>query len=341
MRHFKGVFFCFSGLIIILIGGFFVRPLPEIKKGNSKEKNRLIIGINGHPLNQLAYSKMSVAMQFDVIKKLGINYYRFDAPIDYNGSIKNEKTFYEMTSIAKVNNIGLLPMVYMIGLDFKDDTAVSYKKGYVIGDTFAKKYGRYFHYYELGNEEDLLITKKGTSGSNPDDYDIEKLKTAACFWKGMIKAIKVHDPHALIVINTGGWFHYVFFDLLTNQGVNYDIIGYHWYSDMDDYSKTVNVNISKLLTQKFHKPVWFTEINISNGTNGNTEEKQNLWISSFIKSCRKYPGVEAVFIYELLDEPDLINVDESERYYGIMKLNKNKISTLPRYTYKLVGKSLK
>ncbi|HXD91614.1 MAG TPA: glycosyl hydrolase 53 family protein [Bacteroidia bacterium] len=292
---------------------------PNRKNRYKLVRPDFIRGINGHPLNQQAYLNMPVAQQIDLLKKLNFNYYRFDIPIDNNGDIKNKDTFFKLASIAKSNNIGLLPMIYLMGLNFNDNIQQSFQKGYTIGYRFARQYGNYFDYFELGNEEDLLVAKKGVSGSSPEDYDLNKLKTLASFLKGMIKGIKLQRPRAKIIINCAGWFHYVFLGLLDNEGVNYDVIGYHWYSDMDDYSKTVNVDILKVLTQKFKKPVLFTEINMLNGTNNNGEQKRDDWIRNFSSSCSKYQNVRGVFIYELLDEPNLPVASAGEKSFGIIK----------------------
>jgi len=333
--YIKAVLFSFSCFTVIITCCFFCyKKGLNLPTNQTVEKTKLSIGINGHPLNQLAYTKMLLSTQFEILKKKKFKQYRFDVPIDYNGNIKNETTFFKMTTIAQQNKIDLLPMIYMIGLNFNDDETSSFNKGYLICGTFVKKYGAYINYYELGNEEDLLITKNGTSGSDPEDYDQDKLRVVAAFWKGMIAAIKHQKPDAKIIINTGGWFHYVFFDLLTKYNVAYDIIGYHWYSKMDEYAQSVHVNLLDILSKKFHKPIWLTEINQSNGSDLNTEGKQAAWIKAFINTCRGYPLVKAVFIYELLDEPDLPNVDESERHYGIIKWTTKSKSNLNDWRYK-------
>ncbi|WP_175404005.1 glycosyl hydrolase [Mucilaginibacter sp. PPCGB 2223] len=254
-----------------------------------------------------------------MIKKLGFNYYRFDVPVDSSGNIRNETNFYQLVKLSKPAHIGLLPMIYMMGMNFNDNSQVSYNKGRTIGNVFAQKYGAYFDYFELGNEQEIALAKPGTSGSSPDDYDVNKLDVLASFYKGMIDGIKSQRPGAKTIINTGGWFHFVFFDLLKKKNVNFDIIGYHWYSDMDEYSKKVGVDIVKTISARTNKPIWFTEVNTAFGTFKTSEEEQKKWLESFTGYCRKYKAVQAVFIYELLDETKLPMSSGGERFYGIAK----------------------
>jgi len=332
-----------TGLVIFTIcytttrASVSLSPLP-----GQPDPVKLIRGMNGHPLNQIAYRKISLPLQFEMLKQLSVNYYRFDVPIDSDGNIKNSSSFHTMEILSATHNIGLLPMIYMVGLNYNDNAKTSFAKGYKIGNNFAKKYGRTIKYYELGNEQELAMSKKGTSGSSPDDYDINKVKIAAAYWKGMIAGIKKKYPAAKTIINCGGWFHYSFFKLLDKENVDYDIIGYHWYSNMDDYAKSVNVDISKVISQQFKKPVWFTEVNLVNGTNKKTEQDQEAWIKQFTLSCQKYPAVQAIFIYELLDEPELKDAAElkdapvTEKNYGMVKWGADG----SKWLYKSAAKSL-
>ncbi len=312
--------------------------VPSAKTKSTVQTSPILKGVNGHPLNQASYQKISIDMQFDILKQLSVKAYRFDAPSDNNGIIAGKEILSRMQVLAARNKVTLLPMLYMAGLSFNDTEAVSFQKGYNTAYSFAKQVGKNITYYELGNEQEIAMGIPGRSGSATEDYDMTKVKIAAAFWKGMIAGVKAVNPAAKTIINCGGWFHFVFFGILDKEGVKYDIIGYHWYSDMDDYSKKVKVNIFKSLSQ-YNKPIWFTEVNVHNGTYKNSETYQSSWIGSFSKACKAYPLVKAIFVYELLDQPLLKEVTEGERNYGIVKWKTGKPG-VSGWNFKSAGKLL-
>ncbi len=325
------MFFCLPLLFFCNISSLWSRN-KTLKA--SQTTKPLINGINGHPLNQPSYLKIPLKAQLAELKRLKIGYYRFDVPIDTLGNVWNKNGLNQLTVLAKQSSIGLLPMIYLQGLNFKDNTNISFSKGYKIGSNFAKAYGRYFSYCEIGNEEELHVVKNNVSGSDANDYDPDKVSVLASFMNGMITGIKSRYPQTKIIINTGGWFHFVFFSLLEKENVKFDIIGYHWYADMDAYSKKVNVDVIKSMFDRYKKPIWFTEINTPFGTFKASEIEQQQWLTAFILSVKKYKAVQAIFIYELIDETELPETAGGERFYGITKWKNNKfIPKKAAYTY--------
>jgi len=285
-----------------------------------------IMGINGHPLNQKAYLTTPVATQVSLIKSLGMSYYRIDVGTDLSGTITNEAKFLELAAAFQANNLKILPMLYPHGIEQCNDATTAYNVGKKMASGFALKYGKYFDHYEIANEMELkLLKKRMLEGTDTSDYDHAKSVIICNFLKGMNDGIKASDPTAKTIIDMCQT-HSGFIKLLKAYNINFDIIGQHWYSNKmyaqsADYQNTVN---NLLAIYNYKKPIWITEFNQFQGSINDREDSQNLIIQDFISNCSKNKLIQAFFIYELLDEPELNMTQEHafEKQYGIVKLDK-------------------
>jgi hypothetical protein len=304
-----------------------------------KKTNGFRSGVNGHPLNQKAYLDVPIDEQLLLLKSINCNYYRIDVSTYADGTILNKFRFTELASRARVRNIKVVPMLYLTGFTFSLSEDDAYAKGLQLGTGFGAKYGAYCEFYELGNEMDVRTELVRNSGSDYADYLVPQMRVLASYLKGLNTGLKKSDPGAKTIVNCGGWFHFVYLELLQKLGVDYDIAGYHWYSYMDDYAKTVNVDILKVLPSRLKKDIWFTEINYDAGKNitGDLETLRKAWVLDFISKCKKATGIKAAFVYELLDEPNLPGVALSERTFGLFT---RKNSTGNRLIAKALGASL-
>ncbi len=331
-------------IVVILLFPFFGNNYWFLEyflnsKGQIPEKTQgFILGINGHPLSQAAYKEFPVAEQMQLLKSMKMTYYRFDGGTDYKGQLKDEPRFAGLTREAKKHTIKLLPVLWLRGLDTMKTEPAAYERGFIEGSGFASRYGDHFDYYELGNEQDLKVLKqRSLSGKETTDYKIDKTKILASFFRGMHHGIKKADTGSKTIIDmTEG--HYGFFKLLKQYNVQFDVIGIHWYSKVDFASSKLPRIINET-AEVFNgeKPVWITEFNSQFGSYGGREDFQELIVSQFVEQSRFIQGVEALFIYELLDEPRLIHPKETEKTFGIVKW----ITPHTKWEYKKAGKSLR
>lgn len=287
----------------------------------------LILGINGHPLNQVAYFKTPVSRQIDLLKDLNMSYYRVDVATDRFGNVISWKRFDPLVAATAARGIKLLPMLWLTDLDYTVNAASAYHRGKTVGSGFAKRYRNNIDYYELGNEEESkILLSPGLDGSSPSHYDQKKFNILAAYLKGMDEGIKANDPGAKTIIDAG-WKHYGYLKMLEKAGVGFDIVGYHWYSNMD------SVDPFTMLTDIFQKPIWFTEVSYRNGSLNGKEAQQSEWTKNFVNKCRQAPAVKAVFFYELFDQPSLV-ARPKDRDYGVVKWT----NSFSNWRFKAVGK---
>lgn len=283
-----------------------------------------IFGVNGHPLGQAPYTNTSPETQINLLKDMGMTWYRIDVHSMSDGRITVPYMYNPIKAAADKGGVKFLPVLYSRTLKLNVDEKASYEAGKALGGNFAAKYADHFDYYELANELDLQLVLKGSngfhlSGELPSHYDQQKFRIIAAYLKGMNDGVKLNDPGAKTMINTS-WMHYAYLHMLEDYGVNYDIVAWHWYYEMDKAIAGKPYNISditlKIASLFPNKPIWFTEVNTRYN---HTEQQQNDFLKAFYEKCKNNPQVKALLLYELFDEPEK---GQSEGNYGIIKWKK-------------------
>lgn len=251
---------------------------------------------------------------------MNMNWYRIDVLTQSDGTVTVPNTLNPLLDAAAAGNVKLLPMLNPRTMNLSDSEAESYKKGKTLGANFAAKYAKYFSYYDLGNDLDLKVLLPNKTGQSQEHYDRKKFNTMAAYLKGMDEGIKSKDASAKTMISAG-WLHYGFLRMCDWYGVKFDVVAYHWYSDMEAAApKSPNniPDITKKLSSLFpDKPIWFTEFNYRFKSSSTTNEQdQQTFIKNFVTKCKNNPQVKVALIYELFDEP---YKSGNEATYGIVK----------------------
>lgn len=320
-------------------------PGPEEEEEEEAPKPEPIVnrtdfmmGISGHPFSTAPYKNTPATTQIQMIKDMKMDYYRFDAWASYDGSIDPPALWRSLRNAAIAANIKMLPVLVPRTLNYNSDAATSYKNGKILGSNFAAKNGQYFDYYEIGNEMENHFILPNKSGESLSHYNLAKLEIVAAYLKGMDEGIKAIDPTAKTMVNSG-WLHFAYIQKLIDAGVKFDIVAWHWYSEMErlainDIAIPIP-DITKKLSSMFPgKPIWITEFNTRSGSLKEGESGQDLFIQNFIAKCKNNPNVKTIIIYELLDQPE--HRDSTERDYGMSKWK----SRYTDWEYKMAGKKL-
>lgn len=284
-------------------------------------KEDFIWGINGHPIDSESYrAKGSLDLQTQLLKEFQLSYYRVnitlnnEGEVDYwKGDTQRWKNTLKNTTEA---NIKILPLILLRDFDFtmSEEKAYSIAKKKTSG--FARKYKDQLDVYALGNEMDLKVDIDGKEGDKIAHYDKKKFDVWIAFLKGMAAGIREVDPTAKLIINGAGRHRYGYYEYIKQQQVDYDIIGFHWYSEMGNVdepylSEKDGLDIIQYMHEQFNKPIWITEINQHWGIDKHSENHQAFWIDHFIDNLKGRSYIKAFFVYELLDQPHL---DDGEGY---------------------------
>lgn len=294
------------------------------------DNTSFMLGVNGHSLGIPAYTSVSPEEQISLLKKMGMTCYRQNINFGSDGSIPNAKVFNPLYAAAKANGVTILPMVNSTTLNLNASEKDSYAAGNLLGSKLAAKNSAYFKYYELANELDLKCIKSG-NGDKAADYDLNKLKIIAAYLKGLDDGIKASQPDAKTMIDAS-WLHYYFLQYMEAYGNKFDIVAWHWYSDMETTATRIKIpDISVKVGSMFgNKPIWFTEVGQRPDKVADIDQAQSDFLFAFAKKMKQNPRVKAVLCYELFNEPQRGTVEQN---YGLIKW------TVPysQYTMKTVA----
>lgn len=314
---------------ILLFAALFLFPGVLV---NAAETQSFIWGVCGHPNVQEGYLHITVSQQLDLLVDLGVKYYR----VDWN-DWKYSYLVDPLISEAKKRKIEILPVLNP-PIDFKKETDARtvYKKSYDFAYKWVSLYKKEISCWELGNELDVFsMIHKGERMANgkvwqwgdpdgdfPEHYEERRYQLARVMLQGLADGVGMADKNAKRIINTAGWLHYGFIKRLIDDGVPFEILGWHWYSEMGDITNVRGVFNLLEEIESFGKPIWITEINRRNGSMGENEQVQADYIEKAASQMRNLDEIKAFFVYELLDEP-YFGEDNPESHYGLVKLKKD------------------
>jgi hypothetical protein len=285
-------------------------------------KGGVQFGVNGRPTWQgSSYQKLSPDEQMKKVKGMGLSTYA----IDLNS--QNNSQDQELLSAAQRNGVQIQGN---IGIDRNsvhsfDD---AYAKAKAEGAAIGKQAGGKVKYFQLDNELDHFVDPEGDGTMDPQKYQI-----ALGIVKGLSDGLKSTDPGAKTIVNsTQAPSGLPFLKQLQKDGVDWDVTGYHWYSqtdgnDIETSGSTQNgggttvANVAKELG----KPIWLTEFNGgANGSGPTANRQKNAGIiSNQIKDILQHAseyGIIGANVHELMDEPEL---GSSESQYGMLDGNGN------------------
>ena len=228
------------------------------------KQDRFHFGVCGHNPNHgicTGYPQHQVENHIRLAAKLGVKIYRVDF------EMQNFDWTDKLVSLAEQYGMEIMAIVYEAD-GLAEQIAIRYK-------------GR-IRYYQVCNEIDCGTFKTipghpDADGREVSDFHLDKLADYAERVKAIIQELRRGDPEALLCIN-GTWKHTGMIDYMLSQGVDFDILGWDWYSNMEAGYGIKNC-IKDLLNYK--KDIIFCETNIWPATH---EEKDR---ASYITSLMK------------------------------------------------------
>lgn len=319
-------------LKIFVFSFFFIfSPCCQLRAQNDVE---FVWGVNGHPLTQQEYKYKTLDNQIQWLKDLGVNYYRIDVPINSEGKARNDTYFLEL--LAKLKASGIKPMLALFpsGVDRSAQDSISiYNQYFALGEKFINRYGSDVDVLEVGNEWDLKLMKKNAKndGTKASHYQTQLIGKQMWMLAGIVDGMKNIKP-TLKVSMSLTWVHWYYLDILKRYRIKYDIIGYHWYSNMGDITKTAAPygNFLPKIADRYKKEIWITEFNTHRGSKNISFVKQNDYLKNSLQRIVDQKVVRGFFIYELLDQPNL-KMYPDEMSYGLIYLDAGEYKKKPIY----------
>lgn len=208
----------------------------------------------------------------------------------------------------------------------KGDAAALYSQGYNRVYNFVSQFSNEKIDWELSNEVNLLAADaKGNrlygKGMTPAEFDQPIMNDWANVLKGMSDAIEAINVakglHIRRILGTTSTM-FGFIDFMISKGVRVDVVGYHYYEGIgvDPYKYWLPGTSGFDLFAKFasyKRPVHVNEMNCAeiysptfvNDSNSSIMQTCNTNLSTMLKTftSQTEANIEAIFLYELLDEP--------------------------------------
>jgi hypothetical protein len=293
-------------------------------------------GVNGHPVSQEGYWQVPLDQQLDLVSELGAGWYRCD--VSAGAFQASTARLDELLAGAEKRRLRLLPVLLPSETFWHDkasleeirEGAAAFAKSIV-----ARYRGRITH-WELANELDAYaMLRQGETGrdgklwqwegspegSSAEDYHQGRYERARALIQGLHEGVKAADATAFTLVNTAGWLHHGFIERLVREDrVPFDILAWHWYSEMGDITRVQGKLDLVTLLKGYGKPLWITEINRRDGSKGGSEKEAADYLTTVARQMRDHPAIDAFFVYELLDEPYFGEAGESD--YGLVRLTR-------------------
>lgn len=288
----------FSGKISIGSGS---SPSASVDstKNSSGSSNEFMWGVDVNPSAIGNYNLETWTYQLAYVNLLGTKWIR----LAFDNDPSNKFTIFdEMINAANTAGIN----VYLgLGstkpiLDIKD----TYKDGNNVGKEIASRYKGKIKYYQLMSEQGSTALKGASySGEKESDYDKAKYEKVRQWMKGASDAIRKVDPNAKLVI-TDQWTHTAYLDMLARDKVDYDIIGWDWYSGMGPMGERKLADGTLLVDKlkSFNKPIILAEVNFTPDVKtGTTQQAQSDFIKSMAEWAYNSGYIKGFFVFKLVD----------------------------------------
>jgi len=291
-------------------------------------------GINGHPTAQVGYYHVPLETQLDLVAQLGMKWYRCDWS---EKGLKDAPERYDrLVAEAAKRGVRILPIIFPTISCRSEEASLKeiQRASFEFARSLARRYQGKITHYELSNELDgwAMIRKGETTrdgtvwkwgdpdGTKPEHFEERRYQKVRAELLGLHAGIKAGDPNAMTIVDSCGWLHYGFFERLVREDrVPFDILAWHWYSEMGDITNVRGeFNLLEHL-KGYGKPIWITEINRRDGSLGSHEQEQADYLAATARKMCANPDIEAFFVYELLDEP-YFGADNPESHYGLVEI---------------------
>lgn len=275
-------------------------------------------GINVNPSPVRNYSLEMWSKQMKYVTDLGCGWIR----LVYGANVSNRlEIFDEMINDANKRNIQVL-----LSLDSTEPVQTipnPYEDGYNVAKEVTEHYKGKIKYYQILNEVGGTVVKGAEFGGEKEsDIDTQKYSQVKEWSKGAIAAIRKSDPDAYIVIDSF-WTHYKVVEMLIRDGINFDILGWNWYSDMKMMGEKKLADDSLLVDKlkSFNKPIILAEVNgapINGKVNENSQAK---FIQEMADWAYNSGIINGFYVHELVDIAPTPTREEG--YFGLIKFKKS------------------
>lgn len=195
--------------------------------------------------------------------------------------------------------------------------------------------------YQISNEQDLacldLVNFEGPDGDRPEHFVREDYLLAREAMRAIMKGVRDGDPEAKTVVNFS-WKHCGILEMLSADGLEWDINAIDWYSDMDKAARCQHDFRPAVCPSPAGSHCGGSRINGA-AIIGKTSAPRptTCWTAMSRFYHHPNPKVKGYMIYELLDEPAL---EKGEAHFGLFLNDKDGHIGRPKTAYGEIARVL-
>ncbi len=276
-------------------------------------------GVNTHQNFYAVYATANLEEQFHKMAEMGCKIVRTGFTTDFNhmDKVVAFANAYGMKVMATVGNV--------MQSDDEYDAVTEYEMAKMAANRYNGKngYGK-IDYFQISNEVDVSLLSVSQEfgivgdGSSMSHYVTSEVERVCKHFKNSISGVRAADTDAQVVINSG-WVHYGFHDWLKQYDVDYDIIGFDWYTDQSTSfirSGKGPIEQADFLYERFNKKIIVCETNIWRNEPYDEEDPAS-WddLIEIAKDAYTKPHVIGFCVYELCDNQAGKSDEERGGYY--------------------------
>lgn len=258
---------------------------------------------------------------------------------ELNGTIVRMNTEPEMATndalITALADAGLdVFLVLEEGANPVHDASLSLAQleqhGYDLALKYASRFKDQVDFYQLGNEvSGTAVSQPGDTGATIANrynltYNKAKYDRVLAYTKGLSAGVEAADPGAKRAV-TGHWVLIDIVKELIDDGAEFEIVGWDWYSDMGanpgkklvddqptlDFPGTVN---------DWGKEFWLVELNKESGSYDNTEAEQAEYLGDVAKVMESDERIRGLIVHMLTDQVYEQSKDDKIGWLGIVNV---------------------
>jgi hypothetical protein len=274
----------------------------------------VVFGVDGHPEWGGAYDNLTPQQQADAVKAMGLGVYQGDINAGSASQTQALLTATQNDGLQFLANIGAGPGAFTNAQD-------AYNQSFQEGAAEGQQFGSQIQLWQLGNEADAYAM------SSPQNFQIAESEI-----QGLTAGLKSTDPTAKTIVNTTNQPTGIqFLQQLQADGVNWDITGFHTYTQNGDIADNSGDGTTLAAVAALGKPIYVTEFNgwsSPDGTTGPSAMPGNAQLitnsMSSIESVAKQYDIIGANAYELLNQPE---IQGSEGQFGVLNADGSSTAT--------------
>lgn len=316
LKNIKAILKTAAVLLLAAVISLSAVSLPSKAESSYTGREDFVWGINIHNNGYVAYAQ-DPELYIRASAELGVNIIRIN--VSYTG---NNFEYIDRV-VEHCDRYGLEIMAVLPLADIEtDEDAADISAFY---EKFVSRYdgtkGKGFiNYIQIGNEESIALLRNKYPTSEPDGskfehYYEEDLIAYQARYEAALTGLKNADTDIKSVINFS-YYHYAPLQYAYENGLEFDIVGIDWYTNMPDIS-TVLERTEAVLPHD----IIICESNLSN-TSETDHEDVSEWdtLISYMDTCYADERVKGLIYYELMDEPAYEDEGtyNSESHYGFL-----------------------